>query len=617
MESEMAKEPRSLRSKKLRAALWIHANGKCQICGCDLGEDWHADHIVPWCVTKRTNVHEMQALCPSCNLKKGSTMNFDLRTHQFEMESISQAIALQRRKFSVLAHVVCGGGKSWLPGIMLRNMPSHLRLCWMVPRLALQSQAVAGMRDDFGIKLRDASGSDIDPCRDRRGVVITHQSASQNIDLWRDEFKRHKYILVVDEPHHAKIFKNGEKNALATFLEAVSPQVSGIVYMTGTLTTGDNSKIYGIDYRVREDGKLEPTLFGFDYVIRYKREKALEENAIVPIEFFHHDGPVKWECMKTGEVSEVMLSEASRDEESSAIHTALQTEIADSLFERGYSHWKAKGNKLLVVCDNQDNARKWHAHLASLGEKSFLAISDNEFAQQDIDKFKSANRSCLVTCAMAYEGLDEKPLSHVICLTNIRSVPWIEQMLARVWRADKGKKVCYAFVTDDPRMQRVIQKIKSEEPDSVSTKTGTGGDGPGGSEILPIESMHELTRLSGLDSDTEFDTLTVKQQQAFEYLISLGIASDDENFRGIINKLGEDQSSSLTKELADSEREEQLRRTIKKYANQIDRDIFREEWGSAYKMLFKINKKAINECNLTELQRSLVHVQQYLTRRSR
>jgi hypothetical protein len=74
MESEMAKEPRSLRSKKLRAALLIYANGKCQICGCDLGKDWHADHIIPWCVTKRTNVHEMQALCPNCNLKKGSTM---------------------------------------------------------------------------------------------------------------------------------------------------------------------------------------------------------------------------------------------------------------------------------------------------------------------------------------------------------------------------------------------------------------------------------------------------------------------------------------------------------------------------------------------------------------
>lgn len=69
--TQSKKTPRTLRSKRLRAALWIAANGKCQICGCELEEVWHADHVVPWVVSKRTNVHEMQALCPACNLSKG------------------------------------------------------------------------------------------------------------------------------------------------------------------------------------------------------------------------------------------------------------------------------------------------------------------------------------------------------------------------------------------------------------------------------------------------------------------------------------------------------------------------------------------------------------------
>lgn len=68
----MATEPRTLRSKKLRALLYYEAEGKCQMCGCDLPDDWHADHIEPWVRTGRTNVHEMQALCPACNLRKGS-----------------------------------------------------------------------------------------------------------------------------------------------------------------------------------------------------------------------------------------------------------------------------------------------------------------------------------------------------------------------------------------------------------------------------------------------------------------------------------------------------------------------------------------------------------------
>lgn len=69
---------RTLRSKKLRAVLYRFANGKCQICGKQLGEDWHADHVVPWSVTKRTNVHEMQALCVHCNVVKGGKMEINL-----------------------------------------------------------------------------------------------------------------------------------------------------------------------------------------------------------------------------------------------------------------------------------------------------------------------------------------------------------------------------------------------------------------------------------------------------------------------------------------------------------------------------------------------------------
>jgi 5-methylcytosine-specific restriction endonuclease McrA len=68
----MTTQQRTLRSKRLRALLWYAADGKCQRCGAALGDDWEADHIVPWVKTRRTNVHEMQALCAACNRKKGA-----------------------------------------------------------------------------------------------------------------------------------------------------------------------------------------------------------------------------------------------------------------------------------------------------------------------------------------------------------------------------------------------------------------------------------------------------------------------------------------------------------------------------------------------------------------
>ena len=66
---------RFLDSPELRATLYYSSGGRCQSCGVALEEGWHADHVIPWSVTHRTNVFEMQALCPPCNLKKGSSMN--------------------------------------------------------------------------------------------------------------------------------------------------------------------------------------------------------------------------------------------------------------------------------------------------------------------------------------------------------------------------------------------------------------------------------------------------------------------------------------------------------------------------------------------------------------
>jgi 5-methylcytosine-specific restriction endonuclease McrA len=66
-------DSRLLRSQRQRALLWYAAQGRCKLCSAALDPaNWHADHIVPYVRSRRTNWHEMQALCPSCNLKKGA-----------------------------------------------------------------------------------------------------------------------------------------------------------------------------------------------------------------------------------------------------------------------------------------------------------------------------------------------------------------------------------------------------------------------------------------------------------------------------------------------------------------------------------------------------------------
>lgn len=517
--------------------------------------------------------------------KRKAKADVQYRKHQADMVELSERIATRAKKFRMLAHVVCGGGKSWLPFLLARQLPESIRLCWVVPRLSLQSQAVLE-RNNCGIQLRDA-GNETDPCRGYRGCVTTHQSFQNNPELWRHEFERKKYVLVVDEPHHAKISRNGELRPLARAIQMCEPHLAGLVYMTGTLSTGDSRYIYGIKYEELEGGVEVPTTMGFDYHIRYTRADALDENAIVPIRFFHSDGPVKWASLRTGEEFEVKLSDATRKQESDAIWTALSTELATGLFDRGYTHWKKHGRSLLVLCDSVARARQYHKELLVRGEKSFLAVSENAGSLEGIQRFKKTENGCLVTCQMAYEGLDHRPLSHVICLTHIRSAPWIEQALARVWRADEGKSECFAFVPDDPRMNRVIQKIKAEQPDRKLTKdVGGGGEGPGERDSLPLGSRLSSQRESALDEAIQSAMYTEQQKEALKNLLALGIPRGSEAMMQVLKEIKAISEPLQTDDPTPKGREKALRNQITDICRSIDYQK-QLKFGSTGKVVFR------------------------------
>jgi len=83
---------RTLRSKRLRTALYIGAKGRCSSCGTELLHGWHADHVVPWSRRPITNVHEMQPMCPTCNCRKGDLLfkTEDLRPNQQQIQLHTQ-----------------------------------------------------------------------------------------------------------------------------------------------------------------------------------------------------------------------------------------------------------------------------------------------------------------------------------------------------------------------------------------------------------------------------------------------------------------------------------------------------------------------------------------------
>ena len=59
-------------STRQRLALYELAGGRCDNCGGELGDDWHADHVHAYSKGGATDVINGRALCRSCNLKKGT-----------------------------------------------------------------------------------------------------------------------------------------------------------------------------------------------------------------------------------------------------------------------------------------------------------------------------------------------------------------------------------------------------------------------------------------------------------------------------------------------------------------------------------------------------------------
>jgi superfamily II DNA or RNA helicase len=391
----------------------------------------------------------------------------------------------------MLFWVVPGGGKSALAGFLLERFPT-LNIAWYVPRLTLLKQADKSLMENFGIEVWQCNNkAPFKRSADCRGFIASQDSLTENPTLHADEISKRPYIILVDECHHAKIFQDGTQNKLAAALDRLYPLAKIMGFLTGTLETHDRSFIWGMKYNKVANGEFEVDAnASADVVIRYTRKEALVEGVLVPMEFDFTDGPAEY-IDKKGKQKIDRISTAKRAQESAAVIVSLATEHALKLLGRGVHHWKQYGKKLLVVAYNQQQARFYHEELVKRGITADLAITDvGPDALKAIERFRGPDCHVLVTCAMAYEGLDVKPITHIICLTAIRSVPWLEQMFGRAWRPCPGKTQCWAFVPDDPRMKRIVERIRAEQPATVKPTMTTNGGTPNDpwEPIIPISS---------------------------------------------------------------------------------------------------------------------------------
>ena len=402
------------------------------------------------------------------------------RKHQAEFDWITDDIIAGAPINEIDVVATPGAGKSSLPIQAVKLIKAGLvdRIAWIVPRSALQNQGERGFMDPFFMKMFDcdllirASTNEFNPCRGTSGFVTTYQaiSADKENTVIR-EVRSKRYIIFLDEFHHLE-----DDGVWHQAINAIVNSCKYVVKMTGTLGRGDKKPIAYINYRgslpvfnTKESSRL----------ILYTRTDGLREKAILPIQFHLNDGEFKWRDAKGNEKSVSSFKKAlTPKQQTASLFTALNSEFFVQILRDCVIHWKHwkishPTAKLLIVCADYDGAQRALDMLKrSVGTYALIATShETENAIKSINKFKSSACDCLVTIAMAYEGLDVPEISHICTLTNISSREWIEQMIARAVRIDRAypyeAQMAYVFAPMDKRLKKVVDLVKKEQVSAI------------------------------------------------------------------------------------------------------------------------------------------------------
>ncbi len=433
-----------------------------------------------------------------------------LRAHQRLLAGLVEAIATgQTDTADILAAVTPGGGKSLLPVIAAARLIAAgivERICWIVPRDSLRLQAEEAFADPawraalgHAVAVRAAENAP-DPCRGLQGYVTTFQAVAAAPDLHLDAFRRHRYLLVVDEAHHLPSVAEADPRAPddeAAWSRAILPLLEHArirLLLSGTLERADGRAILWLPYRTgRRAGTREVDLRAPGFaVIGYSRAEALAERAVLPVTFGALDGEAEWLDAERRRIGPQRVSgppEVAR----AALFTALRTGFARDLLREAFAATRdlraerraalgvAPGEaamglgKLLVVAPDQENARRYLAWLRGWVPREQaeatvrLAVSDERDAQAALAAFRlRPEPAVLVTVAMAYEGLDAPSVAVCAALTHIRSRAWLEQMIARATRVDPhaGPYEAQRAVVlhpDDLMFRRFRERIEREQ----------------------------------------------------------------------------------------------------------------------------------------------------------
>lgn len=425
-------DPRRRFNSREHGALYLAADGRCTECGAELEPGWHADHVDPHVAGGPTDVINGQALCPTCNLKKGADVS---TLRDWQRKAIEDFYAAGKRDFLVTA--TPGAGKTRLSLSLARRLldeGSVRRVVVVVPTDALRQQW-ADEAAAFRLDLMPVSGPDDYEKAGYQGCVVTYAQIMKGVgsDLLRRS-TRTPTLAILDEIHHA-----GEKQTWGDGLLYAVENASFRLALTGTPWRRDSSSpIPFVAYD--EYGRVV-----VDHAYEYGA--AVADGVCRRIEFHAYDGDAKW--IDCGRISERSIGGAQADEDITAVLEAaynpayrwmpvLLARADEALTELREEIPDAGG---LVVAERQWHAIEYAKIIARItGEQPIVAVSDEPDAREAIHEFRNGRQRWIVAVRMVSEGVDIARLGVGVYASKIRTPLFFRQVVGRFVRTRAGEE---------------------------------------------------------------------------------------------------------------------------------------------------------------------------------
>jgi superfamily II DNA or RNA helicase len=501
-------DPRRYFNRRERAALMAVADGRCEKCGTELPDDWHADHVTPHSAGGPTDVINGQALCPACNLEKGSKMPLSPRAWQRRF--IAKYHAHTGTDFLCVACPGAGKthGAAYVAGDLLRDGVID-RILVVVPTFTLRAQWAKTFAEHGILIDAETMNEKIDKrpqpqwlgeisTKDSKAVqgwAITYQSLAANAAYHRILNSRKRTLVILDEAHHL-----GDEGAWGNAAEEALSVCVRRLSLSGTPFRSDKARIPFAAYyptgheragwvRFTDDEQLGPFPAGFDY--SYGTALVEKPAPVRPAVFEMFDGDVAWFDAKEFKDRKVRLSQdnlaknvrrkANRmvlDPAGQWLEAALRGADERLTAVRANGDPDAKG---LVVCLDTEHAHAVARILAGVigapsvpvaASKDANGLDNSEKARKVIEEFGQGRNRWLVAVAMVSEGVDIPQLRVGVYATTKRTELFFRQVLGRFVRVREDlpedvDQTAHLFVPKEEGIIALADAVTREIGDGV------------------------------------------------------------------------------------------------------------------------------------------------------